>query len=71
LTIPVVPTRTRRQRRSRGGVRAIGLPPNLSVYGVGDTLDEALDDLGQGVRALLHGQTAASGERAPGRVAQR
>ena len=53
------------------GVRAIGLPPNLSVYGVGDTLDEALDDLGQGVRALLHGQTAASGERAPGRVAQR
>lgn len=35
------------------GVRAVGLPPNLSVYGVGDTLDEALADLGQGIRALF------------------
>jgi hypothetical protein len=35
------------------GVRAVGLPANLSVYGVGDTLDEALQDLGEGIRAAL------------------
>jgi len=35
------------------GVRAVGLPPNLSAYGVGDTLGEALDDLGEGIRALF------------------
>jgi hypothetical protein len=35
------------------GVRAVGLPEKLSAYGVGDTLDEALADLSQGVRALL------------------
>ena len=35
------------------GVRAVGLPANMSVYGVGDTLDEALDDLSEGVRAAL------------------
>jgi hypothetical protein len=35
------------------GVRAVGLPQELSAYGVGDTLDEALDDLSNGVRALL------------------
>lgn len=35
------------------GVRAVGLPGNLSAYGVGDTLDEALEDLIHGVQALL------------------
>jgi hypothetical protein len=35
------------------GVRAVGLPANLSVYGVGDTLAEALQDLGEGIRAAL------------------
>ena len=35
------------------GVRAVGLPGNLSVYGVGDTLDEALLDLGEGIRTAL------------------
>jgi hypothetical protein len=35
------------------GVRAVGLPEQLSAYGVGDTLEEALDDLSQGVRTLL------------------
>ena len=35
------------------GVQAVGLPGNLSVFGVGDTLAEALDDLGEGVRALF------------------
>ena len=35
------------------GVRAVGLPANLSAYGVGDTLDEALRDLEEGVRALF------------------
>lgn len=35
------------------GVRAVGLPEALSAYGVGDTLEEALADLSQGVRALL------------------
>jgi hypothetical protein len=35
------------------GVRAVGWPGEFSAYGVGDTLDEALDDLSQGVRALL------------------
>ena len=35
------------------GVRAVGLPGKLSVYGVGDTLDEALRDLGEGIRAAL------------------
>jgi hypothetical protein len=35
------------------GVRAVGLPEEFSAYGVGDTLDEALDDLSRGVRALL------------------
>lgn len=35
------------------GVRAVGLPGNLSVYGVGDTLDEALRDLGDGIRTVL------------------
>jgi hypothetical protein len=34
------------------GVRAVGLPANLSAYGVGDTLDEALNDLSEGIRAL-------------------
>jgi hypothetical protein len=35
------------------GVQAVGLPENLSAFGVGDTLAEALDDLGEGVRALF------------------
>lgn len=35
------------------GVRAVGLPEEFSAYGVGDTLEEALADLSQGVRALL------------------
>jgi hypothetical protein len=35
------------------GVQAVGLPENLSAFGVGDTLVEALDDLGEGIRALL------------------
>jgi hypothetical protein len=35
------------------GVRAVGLPAHLSVYGVGDSLDEALQDLGEGIRAAL------------------
>jgi predicted RNase H-like HicB family nuclease len=35
------------------GVRAVGLPGKLSVYGVGDTLEEALVDLSQGIRAAL------------------
>ncbi|GEM_PF-2360486 len=35
------------------GVQAVGLPGNLSVFGVGDTLDEALDDLAEGIRALF------------------
>jgi len=37
----------------RWGVRALGLPARISVYGVGDTLDAALDDLSEGVRATL------------------
>jgi hypothetical protein len=35
------------------GVRAIGLPGNLSAHGVGDTLDSALADLSEGIRAAL------------------
>jgi predicted RNase H-like HicB family nuclease len=35
------------------GVRAVGLPGDLSVYGVGDTLDEALRDLSDGIRTAL------------------
>jgi CubicO group peptidase (beta-lactamase class C family) len=35
------------------GVRAAGLPAELSAYGVGDTLDAALEDLAEGIRALL------------------
>lgn len=35
------------------GVRADGLPEELSAYGVGDTLEAALKDLAEGVRALL------------------
>ncbi len=35
------------------GVRAVGLPENLSAYGVGQTLDEALEDLTEGVRVML------------------
>jgi hypothetical protein len=35
------------------GVRAVGLPGNLSAYGVGQTLDEALEDLTEGVRDLI------------------
>jgi len=34
-------------------VQAVGPPGNLSAFGVGDTLAEALDDLGEGVRALF------------------
>ena len=34
-------------------VWAAGLPGNLSVYGVGDALDEALLDLGEGIRTAL------------------
>lgn len=37
------------------GVRAVGLPANLSAYGVGDTLADAVDDLAEGVQALLAG----------------
>lgn len=36
------------------GVQAVGLPENLSAFGVGDSLAEALDDLGEGIRALFH-----------------
>jgi hypothetical protein len=35
------------------GVRAVGLPEHISAYGMGDTLDEALGDLNEGVRAVL------------------
>lgn len=35
------------------GVQAVGLPGQLSAFGVGDTLDEALDDLAEGIRALF------------------
>jgi hypothetical protein len=35
------------------GVRAVGLPGNVTAYGVGDTLDGALADLSEGVRAAL------------------
>ena len=35
------------------GVQAVGLPGNLSAFGVGDTLADALDDLGEGIRALF------------------
>jgi hypothetical protein len=35
------------------GVQAVGLPENLSAFGVGDTLAEALDDLGEGIQALF------------------
>jgi hypothetical protein len=35
------------------GVQAVGLPGNLSAFGVGDTLNEALDDLAEGIRALF------------------
>jgi hypothetical protein len=35
------------------GGRAVGLPGKLSVYGVGDSLDEALVDLSEGIRAAL------------------
>jgi hypothetical protein len=35
------------------GVQAVGLPGSLSAFGVGDTLAEALDDLGEGIRALF------------------
>jgi hypothetical protein len=35
------------------GVTAVGLPAGLSVYGVGDTLEEALSDLCVGIRAAL------------------
>jgi hypothetical protein len=31
----------------------VGLPGNLSAFGVGDTLDEALDDLAEGIRGLF------------------
>jgi hypothetical protein len=51
-TIPVVPIRTR-CGFLRVGVQAVGLPGSLSAFGVGDTLAEALDDLGEGIRALF------------------
>jgi hypothetical protein len=35
------------------GVRAVGLPEHFSAYGVGATLGEALQDLAEGVRAVL------------------
>lgn len=35
------------------GVQAVGLPGDLGAFGVGDTLAEALDDLGEGIRALF------------------
>jgi hypothetical protein len=35
------------------GVRAVGLPEHISAYGLGDSLDEALDNLSEGVRAVL------------------
>jgi hypothetical protein len=35
------------------GVQAVGLPGQLSAFGVGDTLDQALDDLAEGIRALF------------------
>jgi hypothetical protein len=34
-------------------VQAVGLPENLSAFGLGDTLAEALDDLGEGIRGLF------------------
>jgi hypothetical protein len=37
----------------RWGVRAVGLPGDITAYGVGDTLDGALADLSEGVRAAL------------------
>jgi predicted RNase H-like HicB family nuclease len=35
------------------GVRAVGLPGNATAYGVGNTLEDALEDLSEGVRAAL------------------
>jgi hypothetical protein len=35
------------------GVRAVGLLGNVSAYEVGNTLDQALEDLSEGVRAAL------------------
>jgi hypothetical protein len=45
------------------GVRAVGLPDNLSAYGVGDTLDEALNDLSEGIRAPFGDDRQANGDR--------
>ncbi len=42
------------------GVRAVGLPGNFSAYGVGDTLDGALDDLSAGIRTALTDQSPTS-----------
>jgi hypothetical protein len=33
--------------------RATGFPGNVSAYGVSDTLDAALEDLSEGIRAAL------------------
>jgi hypothetical protein len=37
----------------RWGVRAVGLPGDASVYGVGDTLDDALSDLVDGLQTVI------------------
>lgn len=34
------------------GVRAVGLPAKVSAYGVGDSLEEALADLAEGIRPI-------------------
>jgi hypothetical protein len=49
------------------GVRAVGLPGKLNVYGVGDTLDEALVDLSEGVRGTTAALATWREERAIGR----
>lgn len=41
-------------RRGATGEPTPCLPGDLSAFGVGDTLAEALDDLGEGVRALFN-----------------
>jgi hypothetical protein len=51
------------------GVQAVGLPGNLSAFGVGDALDEALDDLAEGIRALFSAGSVPD-ELTPGRDAR-
>jgi hypothetical protein len=53
LDDPSLPHPDNAPSAEKWGVRAAGLPEELNAYGVGDTLDAALKDLAEGVRALL------------------